>query len=342
MPYRARAASAAKDLLSRASRQLSTTDPTRYPSVSSALDRSLDWMVDEPAMAPTIERPFEPSFSEPSSGSLAFQVRPSGPGVSADDRREIATEAMRRIVAEQFGNDALHFFDQRTEPARARYGAAQGFGTLYALGLDQHGLNEATAAYEWGPHIADAMPDGVMQLARTAVSHMRGLRPIYTTVRCGRRSGGQQITFEIDRETSLQDLKPMMTALGLGERHGGLVTLTAFVLGARFSLPASVATVTLLNTRRGPEMRLDVNIDALPDTPEQLLPLLRLPMTERPRNLSALDRWMTAMTPDGYFGPGMVTVLSVRVRADMPARLALYLRPVALDPTAAAAEPAAA
>ncbi len=105
----------------------------------------------------------------------------------------------------------------------------------------------------------------------------------------------------------------------------------AFVLGARFTLPPSVATLTLLHTQRGPELRLDVNIDALPDAPEQLLPLLRLPLTERPQNLAALDTWMTAMTPDGYWGPGSVTVLSVRVRPDMPARLALYLRPLALD-----------
>ena len=105
-------------------------------------------------------------------------------------------------------------------------------------------------------------------------------------------------------------------------------------------LTALVATLTLLHGPRGPELRLDVNIDALPDAPEQLLPLLRLPLTERPQNLAALDTWMTAMTPDGYFGPGSVTVLSVRVRPDMPARLALYLRPLALD--AAAPDQAAA
>lgn len=338
MPYRARAANAAKDLLTRASRQLSARDPSGLPSVSSALDRSLDWQVGEAA---GVHDPFAPNFAEPTPGALSFQVRPSGPGISADDSRQISTEAMRRIVHEQMGNDALHFFDQRSEPMRSTWGAARGYGTLYALGLDQHGLNEAQATYEWGPHIADAMPGPVMNLAQTAVQHLDGLRPIYTTVRCGRRSGGQQIAFEIDRETQLDDLKPLMDALGIGAQHGSLTTLTAFVLGARFSLPARVATLTLLNSRHGPEMRLDVNIDALPDAPEQLLPLLRLPMTERPRNLAALDRWMTAMTPDGYFGPGMVTVLSVRVRADMPARLALYLRPVALDP-ATGDQPAAA
>ena len=179
-----------------------------------------------------------------------------------------------------------------------------------------------------------------MDLAQTAMSLVPGLRPFATIIRTSRLSGGQQISFEIARETALDALKPLMEALGMGERHGGLVTLLAFVLGARFTLPPSVATLTLLNTHRGPEMRLDVNIDALPDAPEQLLPLLRLPMIERPQNLAALDSWMTALTPDGYYGPGSVTVLSVRVRPDVPARLALYLRPLALD--GAALEPPAA
>ena len=51
---------------------------------------------------------------------------------------------------------------------------------------------------------------------------------------------------------------------------------------------------------------------------------------------------MTAMTPQGYFGPGSVTVLSIRVRRDMPARLALFLRPIEFAPgdtTAGAALP---
>jgi hypothetical protein len=109
------------------------------------------------------------------------------------------------------------------------------------------------------------------------------------------------------------------------------MSATAFVLGARFTLPPDTATVTLRPTRSGMEMRLDVNLDALPDPPSQFMSLLRLQMAERPTSLRALDRWVTAMTPDGYDGPGSVSVLSVRVRQDMPARVALYLRPAALD-----------
>ena len=189
--------------------------------------------------------------------------------------------------------------------------------------------------------VLDMLPMPVMTLARAAMEVMPALRPFSTTIRTTRVSGGQQISFEIPIETRLEDFKPLMDALGMGERHRGFTTLLAFVLGARFSLPPSVAVLTLLHTQRGPELRLDVNIDALPEMPEQLLPLLRLPMTERPRNLAALDSWMTAMTPDGYYGPGAVTVLSVRVRRDMPARLALYLRPVALDVAQQAEQPAA-
>lgn len=328
---RTRAADAAKRLLRTASHHLMTPDPTADQVLTQSLDRSLDWRlgdVDQPVAG---TRSFEPSFAETTGRALAFQVKPSGRGISLADQRDISNDAVRGLIHEHFGGEPLSWFDQRSEPARSRYAASAGSGAHYALGLDRGGLTEVQASYEWGPSVIDMLPDPVMDLARTAMALLPGLRPFSTTIRCGRISGGQQISFELAEATALDALAPLMAALGMGERHGGLVTLLAFILGARFTLPASVAVLTLLHTQRGPELRLDVNIDALPDAPEQLLPLLRLPLTERPQNLAALDTWMTAMTPDGYFGPGQVTVLSVRVRPDMPARLALYLRPMALD-----------
>lgn len=335
MYARTRAADAAKRLLRTASHRLMTPDPTTDRVLTRSLDRSLDWRVGE--AAPVANRCFEPSFAETAGRTLAFQVQPAGRGISLADQREISNGAVRGLIEEHFGAEPLAWFDGKAEAALAR-SASAGHGARYALGLDAGGLTEVQASYEWGPAVVDMLPGPVMDLAQLALSALPGLRPFATTIRCGRASGGQQIAFELAQETALDALKPLMEALGMGERHGSLVTLMAFVLGARFTLPPSVATLTLLHTQRGPELRLDVNVDALPDAPEQLLPLMRLPLTERPQNLAALDAWMTAMTPDGYWGPGSVTVLSVRVRPDMGARLALYLRPMALDAAAPAAE----
>lgn len=326
-----RAADAAKNVLHRASRRLMTADPTSDRHVSQALDRALDWRLGDRSQRSLWRREFEPSFSETQSRALAFQVTPSGRGISPGDQREMTNDTVRAMIYNHFGNDPLRWYDDRSEPMRARFGAASVGGAHYALGLDGRGLSEVQAAFEWGPQTLDLLPGPVMALAQTALSVMPGLRPFATIIRTSAFSGGQQISFEIVDETGLDAFRPLMEALGMGNRHGGFQTLLAFVLGARFALPAGVAVLTLLNTTKGPEMRVDVNIDALPDSPEQLLPLLRLPMTERPQNLSALDSWMTAMTPDGYYGPGSITVLSVRVRPDMPARLALYLRPVAME-----------
>ena len=123
-----------------------------------------------------------------------------------------------------------------------------------------------------------------------------------------------------------------MEQLGLGNRHAGLMSAVAFILGARFVLPADAAMLTLRPLRQGVEMRLDVSLDAIPDLPSQLMALTRLQMTERPRSVQGMDRWLMALTPDGYPGPGTVSVLSVWVRPDLPARVALYLRPASLDP----------
>ena len=193
--------------------------------------------------------------------------------------------------------------------------------------------------YEWGPLLMDSLPAPLYRMARVALEMVPGLRPALSSIRCGRASGSQQITFEIERPLPLASLQPLMERLGLATQHASLMSSVAFILGARFTLPPDTAMLTLRPVRQGVELRLDVNLDALPDPPAQLMALTRLQMTERPRSLQALDRWMIALTPDGYPGPGNVSVLSVWVRPDLPARVALYLNPAALH-TAAAPAPA--
>jgi len=80
-------------------------------------------------------------------------------------------------------------------------------------------------------------------------------------------------------------------------------------------------------------------LDALPDTPSQILSLLKLQLSERPRSLRGLERWLSAFTPEGYPGPGNLSVLSVWVRPDTPARIALFLRPATLEGDVKPAQP---
>ncbi len=327
------ASDVARRLLSNAARHLLTPDPTTLPEINSALNSSLDWTLDRRMLANSCRDPFEPTFAESRSNALAFQVEPGDGSVSATDRAEMATRAMRSIIAADIGPKGAYWFDARTEPIRAsnmRWG--EGFGANFSTAVDRSGVLEAAATYGWTPALTSQFPDTVISMAKTAMEALPSLRPFYTTIRCGRSAGGQQITFDITAEVKFTDLKPLMERFGLGDKHAGLMTLGAFILGARYSLPARSSTLTLLRAGSGVEMRLDIDLDALPDAPSVLLPLLRLPMSERPAALSSFDRWLTALTPDGYTGPGSVTVLSIRVRQDMPARLAVFLRPIAFEP----------
>lgn len=221
MPMPRRAADAAKHLLRSASRHLMTPDPTHDRVLDQALDRSLDWSIDDGRIAVRSNRSFEPSFSENTAGSLAFQVKPLGPGLSAEDQRQIANSAVRGLIHEHFGRDPLLWFDQRSEQARAQFGSAQGVGARYALSVERDGLGEIAASYEWGPRVLEMLPGGVMSLARTALDLVPGLRPFCTVIRCSRGSGGQQVSFELTRDTRLDDFRPLMDALGMGQRHGG-------------------------------------------------------------------------------------------------------------------------
>jgi hypothetical protein len=330
--YMRRAADVALGVLSQAARKLDTADPTRAAGLPAALSESLGAPL-QGGWGGRRSRLFEPSFSETSSNSIGFVVTPEDGAMTSSDRQAISTNSVRGLVSANFGDDALRWLDARSEGFRGQRCGARGFGAMYSAGLDATGLSEAGVTYAWGPETAGQLAPPVHDMALAAVQSLSALEPFATTIRTGRYSGGQQVSFEINRDLPLDNLRPLMDAFNMGHQHGSLLTLTSFVLGARFTLPAHSATLTVMRARSGHELRLDINLDALPDAPEQLLPLLRLPLVERPRNLAALDRWVTAMTPDGYFGPGAVSVLSIRVRPDMAARLAIFLRPVLMQPS---------
>jgi hypothetical protein len=322
------AADSAKQLLQVASQRLHTVNPT--PMIGRVLEDSMPLPPGDAAYAAG-QPPLEPNFSEVSGRNLAFMMNTVGPYAPPADRLETATQAMRWMVNNQFGPEALYWLDGRIEPVKGRHGRGMRWGARYGAGFDRHGVMESLVTVEWGPELMDSLPPHLYRLARLAMELLPGLRPAFSTIRCGRRSGSQQITFAVEYPLALSSLKPLMDQLGLGHQHAGLMSATAFLLGARFTLPPHTAMLTLLPTNVGPELRLDVNLDALPDPPQQMAPLLSLQMGERPTSLRQLEEWLTALTPDNHTGPGTVTVLSIRVRPDMAARVALYLRPAALS-----------
>jgi hypothetical protein len=330
MNPQASAAQRAKWLLGQAARRLNTTSPASVPDVSAVLDSSLYLPVGDPGYRS--EQPLlQPRFNETMADNLSFVVDAGGPGASPADRVESVTQAMSRIVGNNFGPQALHWFHKHSEPAVQDSPRSSHWGAWLGTGLDHNGVMEAQATYEWGPSLVDALPATLYRLARTALDSLPGLRPAFSAIRCGRTSGSQQVTLEIDQALQLSQLEPLMKNLGLGHQHASLMSAAALVLGARFTLPPNTAMLTLQPLREGVELRLDVFLDALPDPPAQLHSLLRLQMAERPRSMRALDRWLSALTPDGYPGPGNVSMLSVWVRPDTSARVALYLRPTVLE-----------
>lgn len=317
----------ARRLLAQSARRLGTADPLE--DLGPAIDESLDVPYDEPLE----DTPLSTQFSEQTPEQLNFVMRAAGQGVTGADRIQGASQAMTRVVERHFGRGARHWLDNQLETIRSLdNGRSCAWGAAFGSAFDRAGLAESYVHCEWGPQLMDALPAPLHRIATLAMASMPGLRPVIMSVRCGRAAGAQQLSFESERPLSLAALQPLMDQLGLGHRHAGLMSAVAFILGARFVLPAEAAMLTLRPLRQGVELRLDVSLDAIPDLPSQLMALTRLQMTERPRSLQGMDRWLMALTPDGYPGPGTVSVLSVWVRPDLPARVALYLRPASLDP----------
>jgi hypothetical protein len=323
----------ARKMLSRASRSLGIADP--LSDVGLFIDSGMAFPLGEQRADP-----LSPGFAETTPDNLALHMTADGPGITAGDRTELATRALHDVVGRNFGRQASRWLASRTEAAtRNGYAPQTSYGATFGSSFDHNGVTEALVQYEWGPELMDSLPKPLYALVRAAMDAVPGLRPVFSAIRCGRANGSQQVTFELDRALPLGALQPLMERTGLGQRHAGLMSALAFVLGARFTLPPRTALITLRPTRAGVELRVDVDLDALPDPPAQLMALMRLQMTERPKSVHGLDRWLMALTPDGYPGPGTVSVLSCWVRPDLPARLALYLRPALFDPAAQRAAP---
>jgi hypothetical protein len=184
---------------------------------------------------------------------------------------------------------------------------------------------------EWGPQLMDSLPAPLHRVTQIVLQTVPGLRPAFSTVRTTRHGGSQQVTFAVPRALPLDRLRPLLQRLGLGHQHAGLVSAVALLLGARYTLPPDAGMITVRIGRAGAELRLDVNLDAIPDPPPEIARLLQLQMAERPRSLRAFRRWVAALTPTGFDGPGRLSVLSVIVSPHVPARLALHLSPAVVE-----------
>ncbi len=317
----------ARSLLHGASRRLRTADPVH--AVGGVLDESLRLPAGDAAYRR--HRTLEPRFSEVATGALAFDLLPGGPHASPADRVALATETARRLTASSFGRDALRWMDGRIEVAPALSSRGSRWGASLGTGFGSAGVVESAVHLEWGPQLLDSLPAPLHRVVQIVLEALPGVRPAFSTVRTSPQGGSQQVTFELPRALPLSHLEPVMQRLGLGHRHAGVMSTIALLLGARFTIPPSAAMITVRVGRAGVELRFDVDLDAIPDPPPGLTRLIGLTLAERPRSTRAFRRWVAALTPDGWGGPGRLSVLSVVVRPDMPARLALHLCPSVIE-----------
>lgn len=277
--------------------------------------------------------PIEPSFSEMQPGVLRFTIEPLGPDASGIDRRDEATREMRRLIAEHFGREALRWFDERSEAWRGfGSGANLGYGAFFGTTNDRDGLAATKVYYETSANQLTALPPGLLGIVRTVTALMPSLRPLFTTLSAMRAEGGQRLTFVQPNALRIGDFQPLLDAIGLGDRMPGLLQTLGLTLGGRFDLPPNSCLVAFGQDAEGwPEFELYVMLGMIPDVPPNFLQLLSLGLNERPRELIALERWLSAFTPEDDVWPGRFSILSLRTGRRVPPRVSLYLRPAEFE-----------
>lgn len=337
MAYPSRTPLAAKvtNRLLAAAHSLGTADPVR--PIKRLIDSTFALPEGDPrygnnALTP-MAAPIEPSFSELQPNVLRFTIEPLGPDASGVDRRDESTREMRRLISEYFGREALHWFDRQSEAWRGfGTGGNLGYGAFFGTTSDRDGLAAAKVYYETGNSQLSALPAGLLNIVRTVTALMPDLRPLFTTLSAMRREGGQRLTFVQPKALKLGDFQPVLDALGLGDRMPGLLQMIGLTLGGRFDLPPNSCLVAFGQDAQGfPEFELYVMLGMVPDVPPNFLQLLSLGLNERPRELIALERWLSAFTPDDDVWPGHFSILSLRTGVSAPPRVSLYLRPAEFE-----------
>jgi hypothetical protein len=329
-----RAADVAKQRLSLAARRLGTRDPTEVlgPFLDRAFDLPLgDRRYGSNALLPG-SLPLEHSFSEVAPSTLRFDFEPFGPGTNPMTRRQECSREMRRVVNACFGRGALSWFDEKSEAFRGGQVSGRArFGAWFGAGFDENGINEAKVYYELEPGQLGDLPPNLQHAAQVAMACLPGLTPIFTSIACGRTHGGHRIYLYHRGELRLLDLEPLMNRLGVGQQLPSVLSAIGLVLGGRFVLPDGSVIIGLRDTSRGIEMKLDILLPYVPDPPQEMQDLIQMHLAQRPESQRAYRQWTQAMTPDGYGGPGRMSVMSVRVRPNLGSRLTVYFRPVGYD-----------
>lgn len=320
-----------KRRLSIAARRLGTSDPGE--PLGGLLDRTFSLPLGDPRYGRNTlipgSMPLEHSFSETAMGSFRLDMEPLGPDATAGARRQEASREMRRIAQMQFGQAALRWFDQRSEPWRGEIGdGAARFGAWFGLGCDESGVREAKVYYELGPGQLDALPPNLAHAARVAMDALPGLLPLFVSIACGRHRGSQRLYLTHRGELRLLDLESMMNRLGIGHQLSGLLGTIGLILGGRFALPEGSVLIGLRDTGRGFELKLDILLPGVPEPPREMHGLIQMQLAQRPDSQRALRQWIQAMTPDAHGTPGDMSAISVRVTPATGSRLSVYFRPV--------------
>jgi hypothetical protein len=324
--------------LSAAAQKLRTADPTQL--MKPLFDRTFalpegDVRYANNSLTPGAA-PLEPSFSETEPNGLRFTIEPLGPDASGIDRRNDATREMRRLVRGFFGNEALQWFDERSEDWRGcGSGSRLSYGAFLGNSYDSDGLYTSKVYYETSPQQIEALPFSLFGVVSTAMRTMPNLVPLFTTIACRREMGAQRLTFLHRGQLRLADLGPLLTQLGLGHQLPGIMQTFGLALGGRFELPDKSVLIAIGQGPDGPEVEVYALLGMIPDVPQNFLDLLAMGLTERPRELQAMLRWLNAFTPESGDWPGNFSVLSMRATSTGTPRVSLYLRPIEMEVRAA-------
>jgi len=160
--------------------------------------------------------------------SLSFNLEPLGPDATGSERRDMASREMRRLVGENFGREALYWFDGASESHRGMArSAALNYGTfLLTNGFRLADMQPMLDELGLGGRLAS-----ILQVIGVALGGRFDIPSGAALVAFGRGPQGVELELQVMLD-AIPDLPPnflQLLTMNLRERPRELVALERFL-----------------------------------------------------------------------------------------------------------------
>ena len=257
--------------------------------------------------------PLEWSFSEGEPDALRIELQPFDPEVRSQDRLQYTIEELFSLVTLYYGKELATQFEKTVKGGVIAPLERMKFGAFLGLVLKPNVTPQFKIYVELDPESRSG-PWGV-------VSSITDVVPRFRSVAIGECGIAERFYYLCTEGFRLLDLEAPCKALGMSHRFPGLLMTLLDLTEGEFYLSPRSALLGIRTGSQGPELKIEL-VSTLAMSPDGLKE--RIERLLRPDSFTPFRRWSGVVCPR-LSSALPISVVSVKISTDKPARLSLYV-----------------